>query len=240
MSAKRKILVVDDMAMFRDLGSVFLARFGSVFTAASGEQALAIARRERPDVIVTDLEMPDMDGEALCRAIRADPDLGETPLIAVAAGEYAHDRARAVRAGADDVVAKPISRMSLVQSVRHFLRASRHGGLTRVPIETSVVLRTGDAEVSGLSRNLSRGGICIDAVLALPRETEVDLAFSLPEMKRPLLSTARVVWERPASESIGAGMGLQFLAIDRESSHRIENYVYAHSKQAVSQAVGSA
>jgi len=48
-----------------------------------------------------------------------------------------------------------------------------------------------------------------------------------------------VVWERPASERLGAGMGLQFLAIDRESSHRIDNYVHAHSKPGVSPPSGS-
>jgi uncharacterized protein (TIGR02266 family) len=239
VSAQRKILVVDDTAMFRDLGSIFLARFGSVLTAAGGEQAYAIARRERPDVIVTDLDMPGGDGETLCRMIRADEEIGETPLIVIVAGDFAKDRARAVRAGADDVVAKPISRMSLVQSVRHFLRVARHGGLTRVPVEMSVYLRTAYSEVSGLSRNLSRGGICVDAPMALPCETEVEVAFHLPETPRPLLSTARVVWERPASERLGAGMGMQFLAIDRESSHRIENFVYAHAKEDSPAATGS-
>jgi len=230
LSAKRKILVVDDTAMFRELGSVFLARFGSVLTASSGEEALAMARHERPDVIVTDLDMPGMDGTALCRAIRADARLCDTPVIAVAACDFAGDRARAVRAGADDVVAKPISRMSLVQSVRHYLRVSREAGLTRVDLETTVTLRGDAFELSGWSRNLSRGGICIDAERGLPCDTEVDLAFQLPEIREPLHSTARVVWERPASDRAGAGMGLQFLALDRECSQRIETFIYANAQ----------
>jgi uncharacterized protein (TIGR02266 family) len=218
--------------MFRDLGAVFLARFGCVITAGSGEQALALARRERPAVIVTDLGMPGMDGEALCRAIRSDAALCETPLIAVASGDYAEERARAVRAGADDVVAKPISRMSLVQSVRHYLRAPREAGWTRVDLETAVYLRAGACELAGRSRNVSRGGICVDAERALPCATEVELAFRLPEIATPLLSTARVVWEEPAPDRSGAGMGLQFLALDRESSAWIEHFIAAHTQPA--------
>jgi len=169
-SAHRKILIVDDTPMFRDLGSIFLARFGAVLNAGDGEQALAIARRERPDVIVTDLDMPGSDGVALCRAIRGDAALCATPVIVVAAGDFAEARARAIRAGADDVVAKPIRRTALVQSVRHYLRGPREAGLTRVDLSTAVTLRGDAYELTAWSRNLSRGGICVDAERGLPRE----------------------------------------------------------------------
>ena len=141
VDAHRKILIVDDTAMFRELESVFLARFGTVLTAGCGEAALATARRELPDVIVTDLHMPGMDGDSLCREVRSDAALRETPVIVVISGENALDRARAVRAGADDVVAKPISRIALVESVNRFLRSQRQPGLERVEMKTDVRIR---------------------------------------------------------------------------------------------------
>jgi uncharacterized protein (TIGR02266 family) len=212
--------------MFRELESVFLARFGTVLTASCGEDALAQARREHPDVIVTDLHMPGMDGDSLCREIRADAQLRDTPVIVVISGENAHDRARAVRAGANDIVAKPISRISLVEAVSRFLRSSRAPGLGRVEMKTNVCIRGPGSEAWGRSLNLSRGGIFVAADRVIPRETEVELEFQLPESPAPLASTARVVWGRERSRHGPRGMGLQFLALDRHSTNQIESFVY--------------
>ena len=226
VDAHRKILVVDDAAMFRELESVFLARFGTVLTADCGEAALATARRERPDVVVTDLHMPGMDGDSLCREIRCDASLFKTPVIVVISGENALDRARAVRSGADDVVAKPISRISLVEAVNRFLRAQRQPGLERVELETDVRIRRSGSDAWGRSLNLSRGGMFVTADRIIPLETEVELEFQLPEVPAPLSSTARVVWGRERSAQGPRGMGLQFLALDRRSTQEIDSYVH--------------
>jgi uncharacterized protein (TIGR02266 family) len=232
VDAQRKILIVDDTAMFRELESIFLARFGVVVTASCGEAALAAARRERPAVIVTDLHMPGMDGDALCREIRATATLRDIPVIIVISGENASDRARAIRSGADDIVSKPISRMSLVEAVSRFLRALRAPGLDRVDIQTNVCIRSRGAEAWGRSLNLSRGGIFVTADRIIPRETEVELEFLLPEGRAPLSSTARVVWGRDRSPQGPAGMGLQFLALDHESTRQIESFVYERGNPA--------
>ena len=232
MEAQRKILIVDDTAMFRELESIFLARFGAVLTANCGEAALAQARREHPDVIVTDLHMPGMDGDSLCQEIRADTRLHDTPVIVVISGENAQDRARAVRAGADDIVAKPISRISLVESVNRFLRSQRQPGLERVEMETEVRIRRNGSEARGRSLNLSRGGIFVAADRIIPRETEVEIEFQLPEDSEPLSSTARVVWGRERSAHGPRGMGLQFLALDRRSTHQIDSFVHERANPA--------
>ena len=66
---RRTILVVDDAPLLRELGALFLARAGRVITAASGEEALAVARLEQPDLIVADARMPGIDGVTLCRVL---------------------------------------------------------------------------------------------------------------------------------------------------------------------------
>jgi uncharacterized protein (TIGR02266 family) len=228
----RKILIVDDTAMFRELESLFLARFGTVITASCGEAALATARRDRPDVIVTDLHMPGMDGDSLCQEIHRDIALRKTPVIIVISGENALDRERAVRAGADDVVAKPISRIALVESVNRFLRSQRQPGLERVEMETAVRIRRRGSDAWGRSVNLSRGGIFVAADRIMPLESEVELEFQLPEDAAPLSSTARVVWGRERSAHGPRGMGLQFLALDRESTNRIDSYVHERANPA--------
>jgi len=231
MEFQRKILIVDDTAMFRELNSIFLARFGSVITANSGEAALELIRRERPSIVVTDLDMPGMGGDLLCREVRRDPELSATPVIILTSTDRAEDRARAVRAGANDIVAKPISRMTLVESVSRFLRSPNQAGLARVEVETNVRIRTAGVEAWGLSANLSRGGIFIEADAVMPSETEVELDFELPEAELPLHSTARVVWAREGEQpGARSGMGLQFLAIDREASRQIETFIFERAR----------
>ena len=226
MQGTRKILVVDDAPMFRELESLFLARSGRVITASDGIEGLDVARREQPDVVVTDLDMPGMRGDELCRHIKADPDLSGTPVIIVTGRDDAADHAAAVEAGADDIVEKPINRVSLIQSVNHFVRLSMRG-LVRVPLETDVGVATARVEALGRSRNVSRGGMFVETERSCPEpDTLVQLSFSLPEVKEPLEPTARVVWRRLAAEGEAAGIGLQFLALDREAARQIDEYIY--------------
>ena len=233
MAVKRKILVVDDAPLFRELGELFLSRSGSVSTASCGAEALEAMWREPPDLLVTDLHMPGMEGDTLCRQLKADPNLGHIPVIVLTAGKSADERERAVRAGADDVIAKPIRRISLIQAVNRFLRATPLQGLPRVPVETSVQLQQERGEALAKARNLSRGGIFVEADRSLPPQTELGLRFQLPDAPGPLASTARVIWQRRSCTEAPAGMGLQFLALDRWDAQRIESFVQDHASAPV-------
>jgi uncharacterized protein (TIGR02266 family) len=225
VQAQRKILVVDDAAMFRDLESLFLARCGQVLTACDGDEAWEILHRERPDIVVTDLAMPGMGGDELCRRIKGDLDLRRTPVIVVAGREVGEEHERAVRAGADDVVEKPIHRVSLIQAVNHFLRLAVRG-LVRVKLETDVRIAGSQGDVWAWSRNVSRGGIFVESERDLPPDSEVTLEFALPETGTAISPTAKVVWRRPASREIAAGLGLQFLKLDRDAARHLDEYVY--------------
>lgn len=228
MDVKRRILVVDDAPMFRELESVFLARSGRVLVASDGEEALEIAYRERPDLIVTDLSMPGLGGDELCRRIKRDPDLGRTPIIIVTGRDDGEEHELAVRAGADDVIEKPIARVSLIQAVNHFLRLAVRG-LVRVPMETDVRLALPEQEAWGWSRNVSRGGMFVEVEDDVPEpETEMQLEFRLPDLPSSLLPTAKVVWRRPATDRLRPGMGLQFLKLDREAARNLDDFVYEH------------
>jgi uncharacterized protein (TIGR02266 family) len=226
VDTERKILIVDDAAMFRELGSLFLARSGRVITATNGFEGLVLACRDHPNVVVADLEMPCMGGDELCRRIKADPDLAQTPVILVTAGRVAEDRARAVRAGADDVIAKPISRIALIQAVNRMLRTQPLRGLARVSLEAKVQIVHGQQQRWGTVRNLSRGGIFVESDHAVPPATEVALEFLLPETKCRLAPTAQVIWHRPRASGLPHGMGLQFLALASTEAEAIDSFVY--------------
>jgi len=221
----RKILVVDDAPMFREIETVFLGRTGQIFTACDGTDALIVAQRERPDLVLTDLSMRQMDGDELCRQIRHDPDLRRVPVIIVTSGRSPEEHERAVRAGADDVIEKPLNRISLLQVVHRFLRLTVRG-LERVPLETEVRLSAAGSETWAWSRNVSRGGMFVEADSALEPDTEIEVEFAVPETSLLVQPTARVVWRRPPRDELRPGMGLQFLKLDREAAQWLEQYVY--------------
>ena len=223
---RRTILIVDDTPMFREIETVFLGRSARIVTANDGTEALRVANRIRPDLVITDLTMRELHGDELCRRIRADSDLRRIPVVIVTSGRSAAEHERAVRAGADDVVEKPLNRVSLLQVVNRLLRLTVRG-LARVPLETDVRLRVPGGDLWGRSRNISRGGMFVEAERALEPDTELDLEFQVPETEMFLQPTARVVWRRLLSEDGDLpGMGLQFLKLERSAARWLEEYVY--------------
>jgi uncharacterized protein (TIGR02266 family) len=221
------ILVVDDTPFLRELAAVFLVRSGRVLTASTGHEALLLARRERPDLILSDLHMPDVTGAELCRAIKRDPELEDTPFVMLIAGESAQDRALSVRAGADDLLNKPLERTDLTETVARFLRFSHVRGLPRVEMKVPVTMYTPANQSRGVVRNLSRGGIFVESPRPLPDQAEVALHFQLPDSPFEYTPTARVLWHREAEEPAqGVGMGMRFLEIDGTTVRLLDDYVY--------------
>lgn len=226
MESRRTILLVDDVAMFLELGALFLARTGRVITARGGEHALRLARREHPDLILADLDMPDLDGESLCREIRDDAELAQTPFIMLVGDPDPCEHARAVRAGANDVIAKPIARIELIEAVERFLDRAIPTGLPRVELAEPVKIRHADLEAPGTLRNLSRGGVYVESECSFARESEVGLRFALPHGDLEISTTARVVWHQVQKPMIG--MGMRFLEIDEETRKSFGNFVFEY------------
>lgn len=133
MSEQAGILVVDDDPDQAFAYSHALQSAGyKVFKAYSGEEALAIAKAERPDLILLDVLLPDATGMELCRQIKSDPELSSTLIINVSGMQVSpDDTADSLEAGADGYMTKPISQRTLLAQVRAFLRI-RHAELALV------------------------------------------------------------------------------------------------------------
>ena len=225
----RRIVVIDDSPLFRELEARFLAGAGEVATETNGTRGLELVRRNHPHVVFVDLEMPDLPGDQVCQAIKADPKLAGIGVIVITDAECPEERARAIRAGADDVLTKPINRVSFIQAVRRFGTPARQHHLTRVPVTTPVRIVLEGGQALGVVRNLSRGGIFVEAECALAPSEEVVLRFELPDSlarSRTLSTTAKVVWRSDSKAATGVGLGLQFLELNRASAARIEDFVY--------------
>jgi DNA-binding response OmpR family regulator len=116
----RTILVVDDDKKIVELVSLYLKRDGySVLAAYDGQEALDVARRKQPDLIVLDLLLPELDGTDVCRLLRAE---SRVPIIMLTARSTDEDKLLGLDIGADDYLTKPFNPRELVARVRAVLR----------------------------------------------------------------------------------------------------------------------
>jgi adenylate cyclase len=117
------ILVVDDNAEGRKLLALRLRHEGhAVVAAAGGHEALELAARHRPSLVLLDVLMPDLDGFEVCRRLRQMPALRAVPVVMLTALEGTDHVVRGLEAGADDFISKPFQPAELVARVRSLLR----------------------------------------------------------------------------------------------------------------------
>ncbi|MEY3218852.1 MAG: hypothetical protein RIT27_209 [Pseudomonadota bacterium] len=118
-----KILVIDDQPYDTILISNYLREEGyDVLTANSGETALILVKEQLPDVVLSDVMMPGMDGFEVCYRIKTAPESVLTPVVLVTALDGRQDRIKGIQAGADEFLSKPINREELLARVRSLLR----------------------------------------------------------------------------------------------------------------------
>ncbi|TME86248.1 MAG: response regulator [Chloroflexi bacterium] len=123
MPERRTILVTDDSSANRDLLAGQLSNLGFWTEAANnGEEAIRVARRLKPDLILMDVEMPVMNGHDACKRLKLDPLTAEIPVLMMTGFDPRPERAKMVEAGGDDLIVKPIALRDLQVRVRALLR----------------------------------------------------------------------------------------------------------------------
>ncbi|MFC5180472.1 response regulator transcription factor [Actinomadura harenae] len=158
MNEERRVLVVDDEANIRDLIDTALTFHGfAVETADDGVGALRAAESGRPDLILLDVLLPDLDGFEVCRRLRAAGD--RVPIIFLTARDTPSDTVTGLTLGGDDYVTKPFSIDALVARVRAVLRRTVPAA---APKEDDDLLRVADLELSESRWTVRRAGADID------------------------------------------------------------------------------
>ncbi|QRN94253.1 response regulator [Archangium violaceum] len=118
-----KVLIVEDTKTITNLIQVYLMGWGlEFFEASNGVQGLARAREVKPDLIISDVQMPEMDGFALCAAVRADPILFATPFVMLTSLKDDASRQRGRLVGASAFLNKPVAVDDLREKVRSILK----------------------------------------------------------------------------------------------------------------------
>jgi uncharacterized protein (TIGR02266 family) len=240
-ATRKRILVVDDVKLFRDLVHVVLGGTGyEIVPAGSGAEALELARREPPDLVLLDLYMPGMDGEATCRAIRSDPALADVPVIMVTSGGEPREVARCVGAGCDDYVLKPIRRGPLVRKITGLVD-ERAFERVRVPVDVPVDFaeRGVEAARAGRAVNISAGGLFVETTAPLDRGADLAVSFELPmpEAAGALSAVGRVAWVNGPGElrkrDFGPGMGIAFRELSDTGRSAITRFVRIRRRAAL-------
>jgi len=145
------ILVVDDEPKVARLARDYLEKNGfRVITAGDGQSALTIARHEKPDLVILDLMLPNIDGREVCRILRRESDV---PIIMLTALSEEIDQVTGLEIGADDYITKPFSVRMLVARVRALLRR------TRGEVTAPRVIRIGMLEIDPEKHVVSFAGI---------------------------------------------------------------------------------
>jgi two-component system cell cycle response regulator DivK len=118
----KRILVVEDQEDNRQILRDLLTNAGyEIIEAENGEEGLAVAAREQPDLILMDIQLPLLDGYEVTRRIKADPALRAIPIIAVTSYALSGDESKAQAAGCDAYIAKPYSPRALLAKIREYV-----------------------------------------------------------------------------------------------------------------------
>jgi two-component system, OmpR family, alkaline phosphatase synthesis response regulator PhoP len=147
------ILIIEDEPKVARLARDYLEKNNyRVLIAGDGQSGLAMARREKPDLLILDLMLPAMDGLDVCRALRRESDV---PIIMLTARAEETDRLIGLELGADDYITKPFSPRELVARTRALLRRAKGR------VYQSGIIRVGDLEMNTESHTLSLAGKAI-------------------------------------------------------------------------------
>jgi two-component system KDP operon response regulator KdpE len=177
-----RVLIVDDERPIRRFLKVALGSQFAVYEATNGEEALAAAASERPDVILLDLRLPDMDGVEVTRRLR---EWTQIPIIVVSVREQEADKIAALDAGADDYLTKPFGVGELMARLRAALRRSAQA-------EIEPVFQTG-----GLTVDLNQRLVSVSGQPVSLTPTEYDLLRTLVQHAGKVLThdqLLRAVW----------------------------------------------
>jgi DNA-binding response OmpR family regulator len=183
-----RILVVDDEPMVTEVVQRYLVRDGfEVSTAGNGDEAIALAQRWDPDLVVLDLMLPGKDGLEVCRTLRRD---SRVPIIMLTARGEETDRIVGLEIGADDYIVKPFSPRELVARIKAVLRRSQTQGESASATD---VLR-----FPGLSINPRTRGVEANGVAASLTAKEFDLLHFLASHPGQVFSREQLmndVWD---------------------------------------------
>jgi two-component system, cell cycle response regulator DivK len=122
MKSRKKVLIVEDVLFNLDLVVQLLEEDYEILTARDGESAILITENERPDLVLMDMSLPKVNGWDATRRIKSNPELRDIPVIGLSAHAMSGDAEKALEAGCDDYLTKPLDEDDLFDKMRKYIR----------------------------------------------------------------------------------------------------------------------
>lgn len=182
----KKILVVDDELQTVKLIGMLLQRRGyEIFAATLGSQGLAKAQSEKPDLIVLDVMMPDMNGYEVCRQLRANPATAGIPIIMFTAKTMIDDKVTGFQAGADDYLTKPVHPDELASRVEALLAR-----VTRTEVEQHPLVQAKVLGFLGAKGGVGTTTLAVNVAVSLAQQSDSDGQVVLADLQSGMAASS--------------------------------------------------
>lgn len=233
-ASRLKILLVDDIDFILDMERDFLKRTpAEILTARNATEALAIIRRERPQLVYLDVSLPDMNGMECCRQIKADPYLRLIPIVLLFASASELPGNPAAVCGCDAALAKPLERIAFLDSGYKFLFQIERRE-KRVACRIPVSCQFEDSALESVSGDISQHGIYVQLRSPILNGTPVTVRFTLPTGGPAIEGRGRVAWVNQGfprtNLGLPQGFGVHFLQISPVALAQLAAFVESHEE----------
>lgn len=226
---KITILISDSADLIRCLEKDFLRRRNfHLLVAHDSREALTVMAREQPDLAFLDLDLDGMEEAKICSSLQGDPRLSALKAVLIVSGRPCKELLGLCRSGLREIMSKPLHRGTLTHLTRRLLQVGIRGDqryVVSLPIVYEVA--SGQARI-GHVRNLSLGGLLLEAGSALPVDDELILEFDLPQRASSVRCRGRVVWVGRLSREkadLPYGLGVQFIDLDANDKEILRTYL---------------
>jgi len=227
---RKKVLLADDVRLFLEVTKSFFNREKLQLTITRGGlETFKAARALRPDLVIMNLQMRDLRGDECCRRIKADPEIGSTPVILVLDEKESAGEATARESGCDHLLKKPFQRQQLLELTRSCLQVATRATPRQ---QARMLVRYGadnQTQLHDYTVNLSIGGIFLETRQILPVKTQLVLEFIVPGGDNPMVARGQVSWinsgAEPVNPDLPPGFGVHFLDMEREKERLIRNFL---------------
>lgn len=157
-----RILIVDDVpANIKLLEVKLTAEYYEILSATSGEEAIEIALEKKPDIILLDVMMPDMNGYETCEHLKQDPETCHIPVVMVTALNDNEDKIKGLTVGADDFLSKPVNDVAMLARIRSLLRIKALTDQLRIRNQTGVNFGIIEQQVETQGNEIEQGSIVL-------------------------------------------------------------------------------
>ena len=223
---KKTLLIVDDVELFIQLHVSYLgSKRYNIHTAASGDEGIEKARSLKPDLILLDLLMLDMNGDQACRILKRDPETSSIPIVLVSSGTREKSKSIISSSGCDGLIFKPVRRDLLLSVVENLLKTNARV-FERADTSIPCTVWMDQKEHNGTIHSLSGTGAFIEFAHPVIRGDMLELEFNLPPLNTTVkVRAGAVIWCGSLGENGPKGAGIQFLTISGKSQQDIDEFV---------------